>query len=153
MWAVLAACLLFAAGAAAEPGKDALFVSAGGRNYILKREASVLGDKYTAEDDPATVFWSAGKSAGLTIRGKEYTRYVLLRLLPEPEEDMLMLTVDGKNYKMRQAVSASGVKYEDIGDPTTVFWSKGTSAILTIKGKDYPGYETWEPLDVIWLAP
>jgi membrane-bound inhibitor of C-type lysozyme len=154
LWAVSVMCLFFAAGAAFA---DELFVSAGGKNYILQREESVSGDKhakhakYAAADDPTTVFWSSADEAGLTIEGREYSRYVLIRLLPD--EDEILLTVDGKNYRMKRVVSASGAKFEDVNDPATVFWSKGVSAMLTIKGKDYPDYESWEPVDVIWLPP
>jgi membrane-bound inhibitor of C-type lysozyme len=131
--------------------KGELFLSAGGRDYILKHEDSVSGDKYTAKDDPTTFFWSGGKRALLTVGGRERTRYVLLRGLSD--DDGFILTADGENYEMKPAVSASGAKYEAVGDPTTVFWSKGDSAFLTIKGKDYPGYETWAPDGVIWLPP
>ncbi|MDR2174428.1 MAG: MliC family protein [Synergistaceae bacterium] len=154
LWIISMTCLFLAAGgaafAAAVPEEGELSVSVGGKEYVLKRADSDSGDKYVAENDPATVFWSDGKNAGLTIGGREYSRYVLLRNLPD--EDMLLLTVDGENFTMKQVISASGAKYEDIEDPTTVFWSKGKSAMLTIRGKDYPGYETWEPDGVIQLT-
>jgi membrane-bound inhibitor of C-type lysozyme len=153
LWIISAACLFLTALAApvpAKPGEDELFLSFGGKDYILTRDESVSGDKYTAKGDPATAFWSDGKRAVLTVGGQERTRYVLLRDLPD--DDGLILTADGENYKMKQAVSASGAKYEAVDDPTTVFWSKGASAFLTVKGKDYPGYETWAPNGVICLT-
>ena len=149
--------LLFAAGGAfaaenraANLKEDELFVSAGGKDYVLKREDSSLWDRYVAEDDPTTVFWSVGKSAGLSVQGQECARYVLLRNLPD--EDTFILTVDGRNYTMMPVISGSGAKYEAVGDPTTVFWSKGESAMLTIRGEDYPNYEAWVPERIICLT-
>jgi membrane-bound inhibitor of C-type lysozyme len=156
LWLVVAVCLSLAAAAVLaleKPEKDELFVSAGGKDYVLKREDSASGEKrtkYAAKDDPTTFFWSDGKRALLTIGGREYTRYVLLRDLDDGDE--FILTADGENYRMKPVVSASGAKYEAVGDPTTIFWSKGASAFLTVKGKDYPGYETWAPNNVIWIA-
>jgi hypothetical protein len=152
---IVTVCLFLTAAAVLASEKlegDELFVSAGGKDYILKREDSAPGGKrtkYTAKDDPATFFWSDDKRASLTIGGRECTRYVLLRDLDDEE---FLLTVDGENYRMKQVVSASGAKYEAVGDPTTVFWSKGASVFLTVKGKEYPGYETWAPSNVIWIA-
>jgi hypothetical protein len=151
--AALAACLLLAAAAAfaaESPEGDELFLSAGGRDYVLRRENSPLVDKYVAEGDPTTVFWSSRRSAGLTVGGRERTRYVLIRKLPD--EDMFILTADGRNYTMKRVIAASGAKYEDIADPATVFWSKGESVTLTVRGQDYPGYETWDPAGVIRLT-
>ena len=52
--------------------------------------------------------------------------------------DILNLVVDEVRYPLRQVVSASGARYEAVGDPTTTFWSKGERATLVVKGKAYP---------------
>jgi uncharacterized lipoprotein YbaY len=52
--------------------------------------------------------------------------------------DTLNLAVDEARYPLRQVVSASGARYEAIGDPTTTFWSKGERATLVVNGKAYP---------------
>ena len=36
--------------------------------------------------------------------------------------------------------AASGEKYEALGDPDTIFWSKGDAAMLTIEGKECSRY-------------
>lgn len=50
----------------------------------------------------------------------------------------LTVVVDGTRYPLRQAVSASGARYEAVDDPTTTFWSKGDRATLVVKGRVYP---------------
>jgi membrane-bound inhibitor of C-type lysozyme len=52
--------------------------------------------------------------------------------------DTLTVVVDGMRYSLRQAVSASGARYEAVGDPTTTFWSEGDRATLVVKGRVYP---------------
>lgn len=55
-------------------------------------------------------------------------------------KDEIIMKIDGRTYRMRQVVSASGAKYEEIGDSKTVFWSKGNTAHITVQGKAYPEY-------------
>lgn len=50
----------------------------------------------------------------------------------------LRLTAGGATFELRPAPSASGARYEAVGDPTTWFWHKGGRATLAIKGKTYP---------------
>jgi heat shock protein HslJ len=116
----------------------------------MRRDVSAAGERYVAENDPTTVFWSEGSQATLKIKGREYSRYVLLR--SAGEEDEFLLTADGKNYRLKQAVSASGAKYEGIDSPETFFWSKGDAATLFIEGVEYAGYDTWLPDGGIWLT-
>ena len=52
--------------------------------------------------------------------------------------DTLNLEVGEVRYPLREVVSASGARYEAVGDPTTTFWSKGERATLVVKGKAYP---------------
>ncbi|MDR1508939.1 MAG: MliC family protein [Synergistaceae bacterium] len=122
----------------------------GGETYVMKRVEAMSGEKYEDPDDPETMFWINGDESVLTIEGKAYTRYVLLR--EASEEGKLMLTADGRNYILRQVLTASGAKYEESGNPETYFWSKGASAMLRIDGKDYEGYDYWLPFDEIWFA-
>lgn len=48
------------------------------------------------------------------------------------------LTVGADNFALERVMSASGAKYEASGDPTTVFWSKGDRALLTLRGEEFP---------------
>lgn len=52
--------------------------------------------------------------------------------------DVTRLRVDGERYELRGAVSASGVRYEAVGDPTTQLWLKGDRATLTLRGELLP---------------
>jgi heat shock protein HslJ/uncharacterized lipoprotein YbaY len=50
----------------------------------------------------------------------------------------MRLTVGNQTFEMRQAVAASGARFEAVGDPTTSFWNKGRWATLVVKGSTYP---------------
>jgi heat shock protein HslJ/membrane-bound inhibitor of C-type lysozyme len=52
--------------------------------------------------------------------------------------ESMRLTVGNETFEMRQAVAASGARYEAVGDPTTSFWNKGRNATLVVKGRTYP---------------
>lgn len=54
------------------------------------------------------------------------------------DADGAVLEVDGRAYRLVETVSASGARYEAEGDPTTVFWSHGTEALLQIAGVELP---------------
>ncbi|MDL2298537.1 META domain-containing protein [Synergistaceae bacterium OttesenSCG-928-D05] len=57
------------------------------------------------------------------------------------DTDKLTMTIDGKTYPMQQTISASGARYEALGDPKTVFWSKGDKAYVAVEGKDLPDFD------------
>ena len=46
--------------------------------------------------------------------------------------------IDGQTITLHQAVSASGARYVAENDPDTVFWSKGNTATITLKGTALP---------------
>jgi len=52
--------------------------------------------------------------------------------------DTMRLTVGEETYDMRPVVTASGVTYEAVDDPSTTFWSKGDRARLIVRGRPYP---------------
>ncbi|HEY1096642.1 MAG TPA: META domain-containing protein [Alphaproteobacteria bacterium] len=56
------------------------------------------------------------------------------------------LQIANTAYAMQQVVAASGAKYENLGDSSTVFWSKGTNALLIVKGQDYPQCKQTAPV-------
>jgi putative lipoprotein len=153
IWSVSLFILFFAAipgiAAGSVPG-DEISVALGGGTYTMERAESASGEKYEVPGDPGTVFWSEGDEAVLAIGGKEYSRYVLLR--NTSDEDELIVTADGRNYTLRQVVTASGAKYEAPGNPETYFWSKGSGATLYLDGKLYKGYDYWLPAGEIWIA-
>jgi putative lipoprotein len=150
---VSAALLFLLAGTAftdAQQTSDTIFVFADGTPHVMKRVASASGEKYEDSNDLSTFFWSKGPDAILSIGGREYSRYVLIR--GSTDDDSFILTVDGGNFTMNRVISASGAKYEALGDPTTVFWSKGPSAMLIVQGSEYEEYNEWLPSGEIWLA-
>jgi membrane-bound inhibitor of C-type lysozyme len=50
----------------------------------------------------------------------------------------IRMNAGGKTYDMKRSVSASGERYEGKNDPTTIYWNKGSDAVVTIAGEDYP---------------
>lgn len=48
------------------------------------------------------------------------------------------LKVKNVSYAMQSVVSASGAKYNNLGDDKTIFWSKGDTAFVTLDGKELP---------------
>ncbi|MDR1731255.1 MAG: MliC family protein [Synergistaceae bacterium] len=140
--------LMFATGGAFAKSKDEVSVTVEGVAFVMLPTPAASGVKYEAKGDPSTLFWSHGNEATLTVGGREYSRYVLVQ--EGLEEDELFLTVDGKIYVMRRVEAASGEKYEAENDPTTVFWGKGDSAMLTVEGKRYKGYDHFFPFGEIW---
>lgn len=59
-----------------------------------------------------------------------------ISVMAEFSGDDVTLTIDGKDFVLRQAVSASGAKYEDPENPDNVFWVKGEEAQLTLGGEE-----------------
>ncbi|WP_310447750.1 META domain-containing protein [Thiobacillus sp.] len=51
--------------------------------------------------------------------------------------DKLRLQLGDAQYHLLQAETASGARYVTVDDPTTLFWSKGERARLTIRGHAY----------------
>ncbi len=51
--------------------------------------------------------------------------------------DKLRLQLGDAQYNLLQAETASGARYVTVDDPTTLFWSKGESARLMIRGHAY----------------
>ncbi len=52
--------------------------------------------------------------------------------------DVMRLQIDGEEFELHPAVTASGSKYEASGDPSTYFWTKGETALLSLHGVAYP---------------
>lgn len=52
--------------------------------------------------------------------------------------DTITMNVKGQRFVLRQAVSADGARYVAENDPSTVFWSKGKQATITVKGATLP---------------
>ncbi|MDR1378973.1 MAG: META domain-containing protein [Synergistaceae bacterium] len=135
---------------AADSSEDELVVFPEGLPCVMKRVPTDSGERFEAEGDPSTFFLSDGATAVLKISGHNYPKYVLIRNFSD--EDDFTLTVDGKNYAMKSAISASGAKYEAENDPSTSLWNKGKEVFLEIGGKEYLGYDIWRPDREIWLS-
>lgn len=69
---------------------------------------------------------STKKSLYICDDGQSFT------LESSPEEDCLILTMEGKPIKLPRVVSGSGAKYSN--GKTTV-WLKGTEAVIEVNGK------------------
>jgi heat shock protein HslJ/membrane-bound inhibitor of C-type lysozyme len=54
------------------------------------------------------------------------------------QRDVARVSVRGQSYEMTPVPAASGAKYEVKGDPSTVFWSRGRTAMLTLAGTALP---------------
>jgi membrane-bound inhibitor of C-type lysozyme len=50
--------------------------------------------------------------------------------------DQLTMMIKGETITLLPAISASGARYVAKNDPDTVFWSKGTHAMITLHGHD-----------------
>ena len=131
--------------------RDTVFIISGETVKVMMRTPAASGEKYEALGDPDTFFWSKGDESMLNIDGNGCSRYVLVKTFAGSDTDDLFLSVDGKNYTMKRAVSASGAKYEAVNAPDTVLWNKGASVTLTMGGFVYQDYNVWQPFGRIWL--
>ncbi len=52
--------------------------------------------------------------------------------------ERLILVVGQERIAMRQVEAASGARFVAENDPSTIFWSKGDSATLALRGETYP---------------
>lgn len=57
-------------------------------------------------------------------------------------QDLPQLVVGERRYDLRQVPSASGARYEAIGDPRTSVWNKGERTTVTVGGEVWPECET-----------
>jgi heat shock protein HslJ/uncharacterized lipoprotein YbaY len=60
--------------------------------------------------------------------------------------DVPQLVVGDRRFDLREVVSASGARYEAIGDPRTTVWNKGKRATVTVGG------EVWPECDVLYAG-
>jgi heat shock protein HslJ/membrane-bound inhibitor of C-type lysozyme len=77
----------------------------------------------------------------------EHTAAVLAcggrRVTVMPTDEGLRLSVEDpagteRAYDLIRVEAASGARYEAEGDPSTVYWSKGEEATVTVEGEAYP---------------
>jgi membrane-bound inhibitor of C-type lysozyme len=148
--AIILVILASAAFTDVNPDNESLTVTVNGITHVLNRVESSSIQEYADPGNPTTCFWSHERTAVLMIDGARRSRFVLIR--NSSGNDEFTLTVDGRNYLMKNVISASGAKYEAVDDPTTIIWSKGKSAMLTVQGVDYEEYDTWMPDGEIWLS-
>ena len=52
--------------------------------------------------------------------------------------DAMRMVAAGEIFDLRPVRSASGARYEAIGDPSTTFWSKGDRATVVVLGQSWP---------------
>jgi heat shock protein HslJ/uncharacterized lipoprotein YbaY len=79
--------------------------------------------------------WEAVAFASRLDCGPRSARVGIVR---SGERDVTRLTVEGERHVMNSVVSASGARYEAVGDPTTQLWVKGDRATLTLRGATLP---------------
>lgn len=63
------------------------------------------------------------------------------------DQDGGSLRIENVTYAMERAVSASGERYQGLGDEKTVFWSKGSEATITVEGQELPPCQAVQPPD------
>jgi len=87
----------------------------------------------SVEASSATIHYQCGDTA------------VQFTLLADGDAEMRIAEA---SYAMEQAISASGAKYDNLGDETTYLWNKGDKATVSIKGETLPEcVETASPAD------
>ncbi len=52
--------------------------------------------------------------------------------------DTMRMQAGGETFDLRPVRSASGARYEAIGDPSTSLWSKGDRATVVVRGQPWP---------------
>ncbi|MCZ7560804.1 MAG: META domain-containing protein [Burkholderiaceae bacterium] len=50
----------------------------------------------------------------------------------------MRMEAGGESFDLRPVRSASGARYEAVGDPSTTFWSKGDRASVVVRGQPWP---------------
>lgn len=53
-------------------------------------------------------------------------------------DDTARVRVRGETFVLPQTISGSGARFADGADPETVFWNRGSNALLTVRGVDFP---------------
>jgi heat shock protein HslJ/uncharacterized lipoprotein YbaY len=82
-----------------------------------------------------------GRLRMIPVRGRAFAtefRCGEQRITVDFTDKAMRLLVGADTFELRQAVAASGARYEAVGDPTTSFWSKGREATLVVRGERYP---------------
>ena len=54
------------------------------------------------------------------------------------DNEAAVLAIGNRRVALRQVVTASGARYEAIGDPSTSVWSKGSRLLLEVDGQHFP---------------
>jgi len=88
-----------------------------------------------------------------TIRVAPVTPLAFVTAIRCEEEDVavgilgeeMVLRADGREIALRQAVSASGARYEAVDDPETEVWSKGDAFTIRLAGRELTGCHTLQP--------
>lgn len=52
--------------------------------------------------------------------------------------ETMRMEASGQSFDLRPVRSASGARYEAVGDPSTSFWSKGERATVVVRGQPWP---------------
>jgi heat shock protein HslJ/uncharacterized lipoprotein YbaY len=116
-----------------------------GRRYAL-RGAIFAGGKPMWASDPVMIdrpggTVDVGRLEMTPVRGRAFATDFQCggqRVTVDFTDKAMRLLVGSETFELRQALSASGARYEAAGDPTTSFWNKGRNATLVVKGKPFP---------------
>jgi heat shock protein HslJ/uncharacterized lipoprotein YbaY len=107
-------------------------IFAGGRP--VRASAPVMVDRPSGAVD-------VGRLEMTPVRGRAFATEFQCgdqRVTVDFADEAMRLLVGAETFELRQALAASGARYEAAGDPTTSFWNKGRKATLVVKGKTYP---------------
>lgn len=115
------------------------------RRYALRGAIFVRGRPVWASD-PVMVDRPAGAvdvgTLDMTpVRGRAFATEFQCgaqRATIDFTDKAMHLRVGEQVFELRQAISASGGRYEAVGDPTTSFWTRGRRATLAVNGQTYP---------------
>ena len=116
-----------------------------GRQYSV-RAAFFLRGRATWVSDPVAITHQARVIDVGTLDMKPYTALAFASDLRCGDQkvtigfvgNVMRLTAGDQSFDMRPVASASGSKYEPVGDPSTRLWTKGSEATVAIKGVTYP---------------
>jgi heat shock protein HslJ/uncharacterized lipoprotein YbaY len=116
-----------------------------GKQYSVRGAFQVQG-RATWVSDPVVITASAGEIDVGVLDMKPYTAQAFAADLECGDRkvtvgfvgDVMRLATGDRAFDMRPVASASGAKYEAVGDPSTTLWNKGDETIIVIKGQTYP---------------
>lgn len=111
--------------------------------YLL-RASIISANRITWISEPMTVTTDKQQLGVIMLKPFETETFRMAMMCgPTPvtvsgQGDSVTMEVQGQTITLDRSVSASGARYVAKDDPDTVFWSKGNTATITLKGTTLP---------------